>query len=125
MFEGLFSTTIWLNITSILALLYAIFLCSKSDNKLISGGNLTLSPIIIILFSVIYIGTRPIWCYADTGLYTLIFNLVQNGYWPALPGDTTEPFFSAVEYFCIETTDASGWLLVVATFYILGMSFAA
>lgn len=125
MFEGLFSTTIWLNVTSIFALLYAIFLSSKSDNKLLLGSSVTPAPIMIIILATIYIGTRPIWCYADTKLYTLIFNFVQTGFWSALPSDTTEPFFSAVEYFCIETTDASGWLLVIATFYVFGMSFAA
>ncbi len=125
MFEGLFSTTIWLNITSIFALLYAMYLCSCSDSKLLKGNNVYIVSILTILLTTIYVGTRPTWCYSDTALYTLIFNLVQSGYWPALPTDTTEPFFSIVEYFCIEITDVSGWLLVVATFYILGMSFAA
>ena len=93
-----FSTTIWLNVTSIFA---------------------------IIILTFIYIGTRPIWCYVDTGLYTLIFNLVQNGTWDSLKSVESEPFWEFIEYTCIELTTASGWLFVIASFYILGMSIAA
>lgn len=125
MFPSIFSTTIWLNVTSIIALLYAIYLCSKNDNKLIKGNNITPFPLIIIILTIIYIGTRPITCYADTWLYTTMFNLVQSGYWSELPGIGKEPFWATIEYFCIETTDASGWLFVVASFYVICMSLAA
>ena len=125
MFSSIFSTTIWLNVTSIFALLYAIYLCSLGDQKLLKGNNIYIVSISIIILTTIYIGTRPITCYADTWLYTMMFNLVQSGYWSELPGVEKEPFWTTIEYFCIETTDASGWLSVVASFYVICMSLAA
>lgn len=125
MFTGLFSTTIWLNVTSIFALLYAIYLCSMSDSKLLKGNGIYFVSLTTILLTTIYIGTRPTWCYSDTYLYTTMFNLVQSGVWSELPDIAKEPFWTTIEYFCIETTDASGWLFVVASFYVLCMSFAA
>ena len=125
MFTGLFSTTIWLNVTSIFAILYAIYLCSKSDTKLLKGSEINIISIILVVLTTIYIGTRPIWCYADTQLYTTMFNLVQTGYWSELPNADNEPFWSFVQYACIDMTDASGWLFVIAIFYVIGMSFAA
>lgn len=121
---GIFSTTIWLNVTSIIAILYAFYLCSKNNDKLIKGSPTTIFPIIIIVLTIIYIGTRPIWCYADTQLYTTMFNLVQRGEWGALKSVKDEPFWDLIEYMCIDLTTASGWLFVIAIFYILGMSIA-
>lgn len=125
MFEGLFSTTIWLNVTSIFALLYAIYLCSRSDSQLLKGNNIYIISLIMIFLTTVYIGRRPITSYADTWLYTTMFNLVQSGIWSELPGHATEPFWQFVEHICIETTTASGWLMVIALFYILCMSIAA
>lgn len=122
--SSIFSTTIWLNVTSIFAILYAIYLCSKSDAKLLRGNGINIISIAIVILTILYIGTRPIWCYTDTQLYTTIFNLVQTGYWSELPNDTTEPFWTFVEYTCIDLTDASGWLFVVSIFYVIGMSVA-
>ena len=122
---GIFSTTIWLNITSIFAIIYAFYLCTKSNNKLIQGSKTTLFPILIVILTTIYIGTRPIWCYCDTQLYTLMFNLVQTGVWTELKNVESEAFWTAVEYICIELTTASGWLFVIAVFYVVGMSIAA
>ena len=122
---NLFSTEIWLNVTSIIAILYAFYICSKSDNTLIKGSPTTIFPIIIIVLTIIYIGTRPIWCYTDTELYTTIFRLVQNGTWDSLKSADGEPLWSFIEYTCIEYTTASGWLLVIATFYISFMCIAA
>lgn len=121
----LFSTTIWLNVTSIFALLYAIYLCSRSDTQLLKGNSIYIVSLITIFLTTVYIGTRPITSYADTWLYTLMFNLVQSGVWSELPGIATEPFWRYVEYMCIETTTASGWLMVIALFYVLCMSIAA
>ena len=123
--SSIFSTTIWLNTSSIFAILYALYLCCKSDLKLIKGNNGYLGTIIIVIIVTFYIGSRPIWCYTDTGLYTQVFNLVQSGYWTQLPDFASEPFWSFVEYACIDVTDASGWLFVIAIFYVIGMSFAA
>lgn len=125
MFPSIFSTTIWLNITTIFALLYAIYLCSLGNQKLLKGNSMYIVSISIIILTTIYIGTRPITCYADTWLYTLMFNLVQSGVWSELPKVATEPFWITIEYFCIETTDASNWLFVIACFYIICMSIAA
>lgn len=125
MFSGFFSTTIWLNVTSIIAILYAIYLCSKTDDKLLNGSSINIISIITVLLVTIYIGTRPITKYADTHLYTMIFNLVQSGVWKELPTVATEPFWTSLELFCIEVTDASGWLFTIAVFYVLGMSLAA
>ena len=102
----IFSTTIWLNVTSIFALLYAIYLCSKSDYKLIKGTSVSFPSIVTVILATIYIGTRPITSYADTNLYTMMFNLVQSGVWSELPGIATEPFWNYVEWICIDLTDA-------------------
>ncbi len=115
---GFFSTTIWMNVTSIFALLYAFYLCAQSDERLINGQQNPLLAFILCTISIIYIGKRPIWCYADTHGYTLIFNFVKSGFWPSLPGEDTEPLWTYIEYLCIEFTDASGWLLLVAFCYI-------
>lgn len=125
MFEGLFSTTIWLNVTSIFAILYAIYLCSHSDDKLLKGSSINIISIIIVVLTTIYIGTRPITSYGDTWLYTLEFNLVQSGQWLDFKTGSSEPFFHWIRNLCVELTDASGWLFVVTLFYILCMSFAA
>ena len=121
---NLFSTEIWLNDTSIIAILYAFYICSISDNKLIKGSPTTIFPIIIIVLTIIYIGTRPIWCYTDTELYTTMFRLVQNGTWDSLKSAEGEPLWDFIEYTCIGFTTASGWLLVIATFYISFMCIA-
>ena len=125
MFTGLFSTTIWLNVTSIFAILYAIYLCSKSDNKLIRGTSINLTSIIFVMLVTIYIGTRPITSYGDTYLYTLEFNLVQSGEWPDFKTGDKEPFFNFIRTTCVEMTDASGWLFTITIFYVLGMAIGA
>ncbi len=126
MSEGLFSTTIWLNVTSIFALLYAIYLCSLSDIKLHKGNNIYFISLTTIILTILYIGTRPIWCYADTWLYTMMFNFVQTGVWRELPEHiSNEPFWNFIQYLCIDLTTASGWLFVVACFYVISMSLAA
>lgn len=125
MFTGMFSTTIWLNVTSILAILYAIYLCGKSDNNLIKGSSINIISITIVLLTTLYIGTRPITSYADTHLYTMMFNLVQSGVWSELPDIASEKFWRFIHDTCVIMTDASGWLFVIAVFYVIGMSIAA
>lgn len=95
-----------------------------SNKKLLRGTNNNFIPFLFVLFVTLYIGTRPLWCYADTQLYTTMFRLVQTGEWAEIPGDTTDPFFQFIEYLCIESTTASNWLLVVATFYVVCMAVA-
>ena len=125
MFTEFFSTTIWLNITSVIAIFYAIYLCGKSDDNLLKGSSVNIISIITVILVTIYIGTRPITSYADTYLYTMMFNLVQSGVWSELPGIATEPFWNYIETLCIELTNASGWLFVIAIFYVVGMCVAA
>lgn len=119
-----FSSTIWLNATTILGAIYAFFLFSKTDNAIVREKNIVLIPILIIIISILYIGTRPLWCYTDTALYTTIFKLVQTGIWEQLPGDTQEPLWALIEYICIDITTASNWLVVIATLYIGGIAIA-
>lgn len=123
MFSDIFSTTIWSNTICIIGLLYSIYLCSLSNNKLLQGTSNKFFPIIFVLLVTLYIGTRPLWCYADTYLYTQIFDLVQSGQWSEIPNNN-EPFFLFIEYICIDFTTASKWLLVIASFYVIGMSIA-
>lgn len=120
-----FSTGIWINATSIIGLLYALYIMSCSNKKLLRGTDNNVIPLFFIILVTFYIGLRPIWCYADTYLYTLMFNLTQSGEWLALKNNAEEPFFTFIEYLCIEFTDASGWLLVIAIFYVVGMGIAA
>lgn len=125
-FRSFFSAEIWTNSISIIGIFFAIYLCILTNKQFLKGNTNIAIPAIFVAFVTLYIGTRPLWCYSDTNLYTQMFNLVQSGVWPYLPGEgSSEWFFSAIENICIEMTDASGWLLVVATFYVVGMSFAA
>ncbi len=125
MLTNYFSTGIWITAISLIGLLYAFYIMSCSNKKLLRGTNNNVIPFFFIFLVTLYIGTRPIWCYDDTHLYTQIFNLVQLGQWIEIKGFASEPFFVWLEYLCIELTDASGWLLVIAIFYIAGMGIAA
>ncbi len=122
---GFFSTGIWLSITSIVGLLYSLYIMSLSNKKLLKGTSNNVIPILIVILTTLYIGTRPIWCYEDTNLYTQIFNLVQSGEWVEIKGIASEPFWAFIEYLCIEFTDASGWLLVIAIFYVGGIAISS
>ena len=125
-FRSFFSTQIWINTTSIIGVFFAIYLCCLNNKQLLRGNKNIVIPTIFVAFVTLYIGLRPITSYGDTYLYTMIFNLVQSEEWSHLPSDGGgEWFFGVVEYMCVEMTDASGWLLVVATFYVVGMSIAA
>lgn len=125
MFSGVFSTEIWTNTISILGILYALILTSRRNTKLIIGSPTTLFSILFIVLVTLYIGTRPLWCYADTHLYTTIFKLVQSGVWENLKDLENEKFWALIEHICLDLTTASGWLLVISCFYVLGMSTAA
>lgn len=126
LFRSIFSTDIWINAISIIGVFFAIYLCILTNKQLLRGNKNIIIPAIFVAFVTLYIGTRPLWRYADTGLYTMIFNLVQTGTWPSIPGEGgSEWFFFVIENACIQITDASGWLLVVATFYVVGMVVAA
>lgn len=125
MFSSIFSTQIWLNVISIIGLLYSLYIMTLSNNKLLRGTKNNVLSFIFVILVTLYIGTRPIWCYEDTHLYTQIFNLVQRGEWVSIKGFAEDPFFLTVEYICLELTNASGWLLVIAVFYVIGMAIAS
>lgn len=98
---------------------------SKNTESLLRGSNTPPLGIILMVSLVIYVGTRPLWCYTDSGLYSRIFRMVQSGEWNNLAQNPSEWFFSFIEWTCIKLTDAHGWFFVIACFYILGMCFAA
>lgn len=125
MFRDIFSTEIWLTSTTIISLFYAVYIMSLKDSLFLRGNKNVFFSFIISIFVILYIGTRPLWCYADTGLYTMIFNFVQSGIWESLPSDNSEPFFTFIENICIQMANASTWLLVISTFYIAAMVWAA
>lgn len=98
-----------------------------SREKLLLGTKSILYGLIIFIFAWLFIGERPITRSGDTKLYTEMFNLIQNGYWDSLSqaNKASEFFWSYVEQICLDTTDASGWLMTIAFFYIGGICFAA
>lgn len=53
-----------------------------------------------------------------------MFRLVQNGIWTEVPIESSEWVWGLIENFCITYTTDSGWLMLIATFYIFGIGFA-
>lgn len=124
-YDGLFSTANWQLIVFTLAAFYALFLIVKSSRLFLNGSKSQYYGWILTIAACIYIGTRPLWAYTDTALYTLIFRLVQSGAWKTLPVEANEWFWNALELFCIKNTSASTWLFIIATTYVGGMCWAA
>lgn len=120
-----FDTSNWIILISSLGTMYGFYLMSLSTERLNSGSRSQIYGLLLMIFTLCYVGTRPLWCYTDSKLYSAIFNHVQSGVWDSLQNSESEWFFAAVEYICIDFTDAHGWFFVVAAFYILGMCFAA
>ncbi len=125
MLRSIFSTDNWMLATTIFSIVYAFFLMSQSRSQLIKGNKVHLFAWLAVIFVTLYIGTRPITCYADTALYTDMYDLVKRGVWDSVRGEDREPFWAFVQYQSMPFLDASGWLTVVAIFYIGGMSLAA
>lgn len=123
MFE--YSTENWTCLISSLGAIYAIYLMSQSTQSIIKGSKSQLYGFAFMIFFIIYGGTRPLWCYDDSDLYSTIYNLAKSGFWGDLGQNTSEWFFSWVEWRCIGFTDAHGWFFVIECFYILGMCYAA
>lgn len=122
---GIFSTEIWQAVMFTIAGCYAIYLMFKNQRQLLKGSRWQVYGLTISVVAWWYIGTRPIWCYTDTALYTTMFNLVKHGNWQSIPIAEGEWFWKWVQDLCLKLTDASGWLMVVAAFYVGGMCFAA
>lgn len=124
-YHGFFSTANWQIIIYTIATLYAVYVMSLKPERFFKGTKKPVFGWILVLFAWLYIGTRPLWAYSDTGLYTLMFKLVQSGYWKSLPGEHSEWLWAFVENCCIKLTDASGWLTVVSFGYVGCMAVAA
>lgn len=125
MLRAIFSANYWLIGSTVIGIIYAFYLCSLSDKRLIKGSTNNVIPWLIAVFVTLYIGTRPTWAYADTHLYTEMYDLLQRGIWSEVRGGDTEPFWALVQYLSIPYLSASGWLTVIAIFYVGGMTLAA
>lgn len=123
--EAIFSTYNWTIGISVIGVLYAIYISTKSTDELIAGEKTSIFAIIFIGLVAIYIGTRPIWCYADTKLYTTMFQLVQNGYWESFKNAKQEPIWTYVANLHVKYADASSWLFTISVIYVGGMAYAA
>ena len=122
--EAIFSTYNWTIGISVIGVLYAIYISTKSTDELIAGEKTSIFAIIFIGLVAIYIGTRPIWCYADTKLYTTMFQLVQNGYWESFKNAKQEPIWTYVANLHVKYADASSWLFTISVIYVGGMAYA-
>ena len=124
MIKEIFSDTNWFIAITIISSLYALYLAFISNKTLLRGSKINLYGFILTICAWIYIGFRPTWAYADTGLYTAMYRLVQSGMWEAPKVVASEWFWSVVQTTCMTFTDDSGWLAVVAGFYIGGFALA-
>lgn len=106
-------------------MLYAIYLSTLSNDRLINGRKNTIIPFVFVFFVIVYIGTRPLWCYADTHLYTTMFKLVQTGIWENFKDAEQEPIWTYIANLHVKYADASTWLLTISTVYVGGMTYAA
>lgn len=125
MLTAIFSVENWMLGSTLLGVIYAMHLMSLPTNKLIRGTNNNLFPWILAIFVTLYIGTRPTWAYADTKLYTEMYDLLQKGIWTKVRGGDSEPFWALIQYMSIPYLSSSGWLTVIAIFYVGGMTIAA
>lgn len=125
MFKEIFSDDNWMIASSIIGVLYAFYLMSLPNKRLIKGTDNNLVPWIIAVFVTLYIGTRPIWAYADTQLYTTMYNLLKKGIWTEVRGGDIEPFWALIQYASVPFLSASDWLTVISIFYVGGMTVAA
>lgn len=119
-----FNTTNWQLVVYVLATLYALYLFGRKPAQFLVGSKAQLYGLLLTVGAWLYIGTRPITMYMDTGLYTLIYNLLQSGRWTTNGNTATEWFWNWLEYHSVKITDASGWLTIVAGIYVGGMCWA-
>lgn len=125
MLREIFSKENWMIGTTIIGILYSFYLMSLSNTKLFKGTDNNIIPWLLATFVTLYIGTRPIWAYQDTYLYTEMYNLLQRGVWTEVKGGDIEPFWALIQYLSLPYLSASGWLTVIAVFYVGGMTIAA
>lgn len=125
MLREIFSTDNWMIGTTVIGVIYSFYLMSLSQNKMLKGTDNNVIPWAIAVFVTLYIGTRPTWAYADTALYTEMYSMLQRGVWSYVRGGDVEPFWAMIQYLSIPYLSASGWLTVIAIFYVGGMTIAA
>ncbi len=125
LFRSIFSAANWHIGSTIFGVIFAFALIAKNDVQLLRGSKSRMLAWLLAIFVTLYIGTRPLGCYVDTKLYTEIYDLLKRGVWESNRGHANEPFWEFVEDTCLPIMDASGWLTVIAIFYIGGMTFAA
>lgn len=118
-----FQTSQYLFVSTAIGLICAFVAMSKNNKQLLKGTTNIILPFVLTIFLIFYIGRRPITCYGDTWLYTMMFNMVQTGEWHALPS-STDPFWLWFHNIFVDLGSASDWLLGVASFYIGGMALA-
>lgn len=103
--------------------LIVAFMCMSMRNKeLLKGKTNNIFPAVLTFALIYYIGRRPIACYGDSWLYSMMFNMVQTGVWHELP--PSEPFWNWFQDIFINISDASDWYLGIAVFYVGGMALA-
>lgn len=120
-----FSTSNWILFITSLGIVYSLYTINKSTQQILRGTSTQFFGFVLAFLVTIYVGTRPLWCYTDSALYSTIFKLVQSGAWSDLSQSPSEWFFTWIEKICLATTDAHGWFFVIACFYIGGMCYAA
>lgn len=125
MLRAIFSMQYWLTGCTVIGILYAFYLMSLSNKKLLRGTDNNVIPWLLAVFVTLYIGTRPTWAYTDTQLYTEMYRLLQQGIWTEVRGGEVEPFWALVQYTSIPYLSDSGWLTVIAIFYVGGLTIAA
>lgn len=103
--------------------LIVAFMCMSMRNKeLLKGKTNNIFPAVLTFALIYYIGRRPLTYFGDSWLYSMMFNMVQNGEWHELP--PAEPFWNWFQEIFINLGDASDWYLGIAFFYVGGMALA-
>lgn len=128
MLESLYSFSLHRTICTILCFLIFCVLITKDDNQYFKKVDFKWLTILLCIFFVLFFGYRPVRFMNesnDTNLYTIMFDYVKSGHWNDNFEKLGDPFFRYVELLCAKFTDATGWYVVVAMFYIGGMAFVS
>lgn len=104
------------------AIMTVYLFCQSTKRLLASHQSSNFLAVIIILLVWFWIGTRPCYLYADSGLYSQMFFLVLGGEWDTLKNNPKEWFWDTVQYFFIEQRSILGWYLCISGIYIGGMA---
>lgn len=117
-----FQPSQYLIVSTIIGAICALIVMSKNNKQLLKGTSNNIFPFALTVLLIYYIGRRPITYFADTWLYTMMFNMVQSGEWSNIP--SYEPFWTWFHGIFVDLGSASDWLLGIATLYIGGMALA-